>query len=446
MITIPSLFASIQELRHTPYALPLIVLFTTTILLIIAAFLFTPLYFALMFTVVFVGMSVGAIQAYARLAKTEIEARLGAQQLKAVTQDMYEGVVVYTPQFKIININPAAEKILNITEKDVLGKIITPQSAQQEELSLFTQVIYPSLAPTINNISEGGWPQVTEIGTQAPERRLRLTLNQLLDGKRVTGFVKIIQDKTHEQQLEESKTEFITNSAHQLRTPLTGINWAFESLRSALKENKELSDTAEQGYMLAQRGLRIINEMLDVAQIEGGTITYSADRIDINELVSEVLQEARPVAKSYNITIHSSLSTEHMYMNGDRERLRAALITLIDNAIKYNNEDGSVTITTSKQESLGNITIQDTGVGIPETEQKHLFEKFYRGEHAKKIDPNGSGLGLFIVKNIIERHKGKVWAESTPGRGSTFYLSLPLAESGNPPLKSSRPTGTKQEV
>ncbi|GAH28335.1 unnamed protein product, partial [marine sediment metagenome] len=286
--------------------------------ILIAGFLFVPIYLAALTAIIFIGIATAIIRSHLRLALLETEQQLSVQQLRTVIHDMYEGVVLYTPQFKILSINPAAEQVLHVKESEVVGHIISPQSVNNKKLKLLSQVVFPSLAPVVSHISESGWPQVTEINTESPSLRLVLTLNRLTNEKGVVrAFVKLIQDKTHEQEIEESKAEFITTSAHQLRTPLTAMGWAFENLRTSLKDSPELQEIAAQGLGLSKRGLKIINDMLDVIQIEGGKVTYNLQTIDITHLVGTVIQEARSIAEEYGITINFTPPTESMLVSAD---------------------------------------------------------------------------------------------------------------------------------
>lgn len=354
-----------------------------------------------------------------------------------IIEDMREGVVLYTPDFKIIKINPTAEKIFGLKKDEVVGKKISPELVKNKKFKPITQVIFPSLAPVVDQISSEGWPQQVEIKTEEPNLHLITSLNRVTDPQGKTlFFIKIIQDKTREEKILESKTEFITTSAHQLRTPLNAMSWAFESLYNSL-EKKELKEIAAQGMDLSERALKIINDLLDVIQIEEGQYGYYFKETGIVDLIEKVVEEARPVAKEYGITLKFEPSASEYNITIDPNRIGIVLSTLIDNAIRYNTENGSVNISIEKleKEPYLQINVSDTGIGIPPEEIGRIFEKFYRGSAASQAEPNGSGLGLYIVKNIVERHGGKVWVESTPGRGSTFHFTLPLNPSLIPKSK-----------
>ncbi len=337
-----------------------------------------------------------------------------------------EGVVIHSPDFKILSINPAAEKIFNLKSKEVIGKKITPALAKDERFKTFVQVIFPSLAPTMKQLSTADWPQVIDIETDSPKLNLLVTSDRIVNQQnKVTGFIKIINDHTREQNILESKSDFITTTAHQLRTPLNAINWALESLQTSVQE-PAARETIQQGLALSQRALKIINDLLDVAQLEGGKYNFTFSEIDLDNLIKTIVNDAQPIAKELGIKLNYSGYGRPATVYGDANRLGVAISALIDNALKYNTKDGAVNVELRQQSpDFVLVKISDTGVGIPIEEQKKIFSKFYRGESAKRIDPNSSGLGLYITKNIIERHGGKIWVESVPQRGTTFYFTIP---------------------
>lgn len=423
-----ALFKNIKRLWGTPRALPVAALFLLALTLIIVSLFFVPLYLGFLTVIVFAGMAAAGFYGVLRLAYLEEKHESSAQELQAVIKNMQEGVVVYTPQFKITDLNPAAENILKIKRPDIVGQTVTPASGLDEKLKTLTQIIYPSLAPSVTTISEVGWPQIVEITTEN-NLQLLTVLGQLVDeAGNITGFVKIIQDRTREKELIDSKTEFITTSAHQLRTPLTAMGWAFENLNKSLGDKPELQKISTEGLNLSARGLKIINDMLESIQIEEGRFGHEFKDTDLVELAKEVAEETRQATQEYGLRFSFSPPTKPYPVNADPRRLGAVFSILIDNAIKYNTEGGSVTLALEKTSDgrFAKVLVSDTGVGIPKDEAKHIFDKFYRGGRAAKLEPNGSGLGLFMAKNIVEKHGGVISVDSVENRGTTFHFTIPL--------------------
>lgn len=355
-------------------------------------------------------------------------------ELGALMRGVQEGVVFYTPEFEIIDINPAAETIFKIKARDVAGKVIEPRMASEPKFKQLVQVIFPSLASSVVQLSGNNeWPQRVQVTTEDPNARFFTSLSRVVgaDG-RVLGFFKSVRDETREQEILESKTEFINTAAHQLRTPLTAVNWALENIRkSAEGSSPEIEETANEALKTSERALKITNDLLDVAKIEEGRFGYELVDQGLFSFIEGVVSALDPVAKQYNISlVFSRPNFEEPMVRIDKERLGLALYNLIDNAIRYNTKDGSVEVWAEKtKDGFVRVSVRDSGAGIPKDEQEKIFKKFYRASNAAEIQPNGNGLGLFITRNIVKRHGGDIGFESELGRGTTFWFTLPLSSS-----------------
>lgn len=369
--------------------------------------------------------------------KKEKETTLNLENniLKALIAGLDDGVIGYDSNFKITAFNPAAERIFNLSAAEVLNQTITPATLKNKQLNQLTQVIFPSLAPAIVQISEPNiWPQITELALQNPDRVFRTILIRTVSQNQKAYFLKIVKDRTREKNILKSKSEFISVAAHQLRTPVTAINWVFENLTNIAKEKSlplETKDLIQQGQEVAQRSLKIINDLLDVAKIEEGRFGYNFEKTNLNQFIQDILINLKPLAEYYGVTLEFKPISQPNEAWIDVIKLNIALSNLIDNAIRYNVKNGRVEISIEKiiNQPYLKINIKDTGLGIPETEIDKLFTKFYRGSNVVRIEPNGSGLGLFITKNIIHQHGGEIGVESELNRGSTFYFTLPLDKS-----------------
>ena len=357
---------------------------------------------------------------------------LGEAQMQTIFETLEDGVITYSRDFRIESVNKAAEATLGIKREAVVGKIIKPNNKNTPELSALTQIIFPSLAPVVTQISESGWPQIAEMQIENPDLKLRTTLNRLTDAAgNPAVFVKIVRNKTRETEILESKREFLSVAAHQLRTPLNAIKWAFETLKTN-PENQ--TSIVEQGEALAARSLKIIDDLLNAARIEGGKFGYNYRNIELGGLLKQITDQAAPIAKSAGLRLTFTPPQGALQVEVDPDRLLMAISNIIDNAIHYNTKRGAITVyaETLQNQPYIRVTIQDTGIGISESEQRNLFKKFSRGERAKQIEPNGSGLGLFIARNIIKNHGGEIYVNSTENRGSTFSFTLPTDPSRIP--------------
>lgn len=352
------------------------------------------------------------------------------RKLSAIVENLRDGLIMYSPQFEILEFNPAAENIFSVKKDEVLGMVIEPKLNQIEKFKSLTQVIYPSLASSVSQLSEANvWPQIIEISIEEQNKNFYTVLNRITDENgKIICFLKIVKDETREQAILKSKNEFINTAAHQLRTPLTALNWALENiLKFSENSSPEIHEVATEAIKVSERTLKITNDLLDVAKIEEGKFGYSFKNIDVVVFVSGIIDAVIPFARqrSTHITF-SHPDINELYIAMDPDRLGLALFNLIDNAVKYTVEQGVVSILLEKNENLIKISIQDSGVGIPENEREKIFKKFYRATNAAQVEPNGNGLGLFITQNIIKRHGGDIGFESRAGRGTIFWFTLPI--------------------
>lgn len=371
-----------------------------------------------------------------RLTKSNIAKKSSSGRLESIITSLSDGVVVYDSEFKVLVFNHAAEGIFHIKKEQVIGKKFGPERAGDPTYRILTQTIFPSLAPAIVRRTEAGaYPQVIDISF--PDREIRVSTDRLLDEKnKAIGFVKVIQDRTREVELLKSKSEFITIAAHQLRTPLTAVNWIFEGFSKSEDLVPEDRELAGNGLTATRKLLKIVNDLLDVSKIEEGRFGYNFESVNLLDFISEVLINAQVVAKEYGIKLYFDKGTETSIMATiDSNRLGLAVSNLIDNSIRYNVKNGSVTIGIKRvpDKPYVEMSVKDTGIGIPPKDMSKVFSKFFRAENVVKHETEGSGLGLYITKNIINRHGGTIWAESVIDRGTTFFFTLPTDPKLIPP-------------
>ncbi len=356
----------------------------------------------------------------------------GSKFEEGVIRNLHDGVIVYDERFKVLLMNPAAERILGVSAKEALGKTFSLASPQTEATRLLLQVLFPSLSPRMTRISgEGAWPQVVDLSFDAPELELRITTTELRDERgAVKACARIIHDRTREVSLLRSKSEFITLASHQLRTPLTAIHWSFDMLaKEPLSETQK--NIVKTGQMATEQLLTTVDYLLDVAKMEEGRFfDYNFTKINLADFLEKLLGSAELVAQKYNVRVRFEVPKDGPYeVSVDIQKLGIAVSNLIDNAIRYNVPNGEVILTVERQspKKMALVTVRDTGVGMSPEVLERLFTKFFRADNGKKFRPDGSGLGLYIAKNILAAHGGEIWAQSELGKGSVFYFTLPLS-------------------
>lgn len=406
--------------------------------IVAAVFIFVaaqyPFYFGIALALLFFIIVGNLIGKFVRLAKLSSEEKFKTKERDVIIKFLEDGVVIYDPNFRVLTFNGAAEKIFGISAEEVLEKQFDPGMAKTPRYRVFVQTLFPSLAPAITPISETGkWPQVVDLSFENPRLELRVTLHQIKDeGDTLTGFVKLVHDTTREKGLLQAKTDFISVAAHQLRTPLTGLHWAIESILKLAENNPEIKSVTEEALTVAERALKITNDLLDVSKIEEGRFGYSFKPANLATFVDGITKETKSLASQYGITVEfAPPQMEIPEVLIDQTRLSGVLFNLIDNAIRYNTKNGRVLVSVAKEPDgrFARVSVADTGIGVSKDDVKNLFQKLYRGSNAAQVEPNGSGLGLYIAKNIVKRHGGAMGVESEINRGSTFWFTVPLDQS-----------------
>ncbi len=425
-------FKELKNYLRTPEFVSLFTILVLTVLVLGVNIAFAPGVLAVIMLLVFFGVGVVVINGYLRLAKLSAEAGLKTLEFRAATENLKDGIIIYDTDFKILNLNRAAEEILEVKAHDVIGKKITPQMIRHKEFKTLTQVLFPTLAPSLTELSPSSWPQIVRLELEDPPLLLHTTLNRLLNIKgEVIGFIKVIRDETREKEVMRAKNEFISVAAHQLRTPLTALAWSLENLSRNLSfsEKPELLETLKTSRGLTERMLKIVNDLLDAARIEEGKFGYKFEDIELVEFINRIITHIKPVAEEHDINITFNAPSQKYKVRADPNRLGIALTNLLDNAVRYNTKGGGVNLEleeTGDRKRFVRIKISDNGIGISQEDLGKIFKKFHRGSNASQVEPNGSGLGLYITKNIVKRHGGDIGVESQLRRGSTFWFTLPL--------------------
>jgi signal transduction histidine kinase len=364
------------------------------------------------------------------MGEKEVEVEFGTGEFERMVTDLHDGIIGYDNSFRITVFNPAAESIFRINGRDIIGKTVSPDMISNPQLKTLVQLIFPSLAPSvIKKSAPGAYPQVVDIDFTDPELYLTTSTNRVLDrtGK-IVGFFKIVRNRTREVGLLRDKSDFISVAAHQLRTPMTAIHWIFENLTEDSALSPSDKEVAMSGLAASIKMLKIVNDLLDVSRIEAGRFGYKFSQVDLSQFFSSMVGNANNLAKEFGVSIFFTPPVTPSVIHGDPQRLGMAFSNIIDNAIRYNVKNGQVVIDIKRvpDKPYIEITVKDTGIGMDRDDMNKLFTKFFRGANAIKEQSNGSGLGLFIAKNIISRHGGKISAESIVGRGSIFHILIPL--------------------
>ncbi len=259
-----------------------------------------------------------------------------------------------------------------------------------------------------------------------------------IDGQKLTGqegenlgAVIVYQDITERKEIDQMKNEFISTVSHELRTPLTSIRGALgliigEAMGPVPKEMHALLEIASNN---SERLVRLINDILDTEKIEAGKMVFRLARLDLSKLVERAVIDNKSYADKYNVSYRITETVPEAIVMADNDRIRQVLDNLLSNAAKFSKPNGIISVSIQLNTKSAIIAVADTGNGIPEEFQSHIFSKFYQADSSDVREKGGTGLGLSICKSIIEEHHGKIWFKSIPNMGTTFYIELPAHDS-----------------
>lgn len=364
--------------------------------------------------------------AFLNILEDKEEARLQAinerNKSLAIIKNFTDGLLVLDENNQIEIISPLVETFLGQKEEELLGKSIFEITSPKVDLKPLQDILKEDKEKGIKSI----FRQEIKLGENL---FLEVTVSHFKTGDK-KGSLIILHDISRDKLVEKMKTEFVSIAAHQLRTPLSAIKW---TLRMILDGDvgeitPEQRDLLEKTYQSNERMIALINDLLNVTRIEEGRFLYQLESTQLEDIVGQVVEGLKETASLKNIKIKVERPKELLPpVLVDKEKMGIAVQNLVDNAIKYTPAGGKVTITLEKKGNQAFFKITDSGVGIPQDQQDRIFSKFFRGSNVVRLETEGSGLGLYTTKNIIESHKGKIWFESKEGEGATFYFTLPFA-------------------
>jgi two-component system phosphate regulon sensor histidine kinase PhoR len=328
-------------------------------------------------------------------------------RLEAVLKSMDSGVIAIDKNYKVIIINPYAKDIFGIN-KDIIGQNLMDIIRDFE----------------LENIFKKNAEEYTEIKLIWPkERNLRIRTADIINDTELIGTVAVVQDITDIKRLENIRSQFVANVSHELKTPLTSIKGFAETLKiveDPEKRDKFLDIINDE----AERLTRLINDILTLSSIEQHRDSKN-EVIQVSEIVQDVNYLMKNVADSKNIKLITAIKKD-ITITGDRDRFKQMLINLVDNAIKYSENDDEVIIGTDIVNDNQIIWVEDTGVGMSEEHLGRIFERFYRIDKARSRAQGGTGLGLAIVKHIVLSLDGSIEVSSQIGKGTKFTVSIPF--------------------
>lgn len=354
-----------------------------------------------------------ALALAARISEIEAE----KVKLTAILNSMAEGVVAVDCKNQILMLNQAAETIFGVPKETAMARGLIEIARSTELNEMMKEAI------------EKQTLVAREIEFSLPERKA-LKANAVGVSRCEGGLcgILVLHDITELRRLENLRREFVANVSHELKTPITSIQGFIETLaEGALQEPERSREFLKMMQEDAERLTRLIDDLLELSKIESEEVPLRLDTLNLRQEIEQILTLFQPHLAKKNIAVENHVPHDaKSEVVADRDRLRQVLINLIDNAIKFSKEGGRITFTSESVGDQIHVSVEDTGVGIPEKAIPRIFERFFRVDKARSRELGGTGLGLAIVKHIVEAHGGKVACESQLGKGSKFSFTLPI--------------------
>jgi two-component system phosphate regulon sensor histidine kinase PhoR len=264
------------------------------------------------------------------------------------------------------------------------------------------------------------------VATLEANRILDVTIARLMLQDRTGGAVAVFHDITDLKRIEEMRKDFVANVSHELRTPLTSIKGYAETLCDEGMEDVPKAESFAQIILKhANRLSTLLQDLLSLTRLESESAPILRNEFDLRKVVDGAVLVVKPSAETKNLNIQTEAVPEKTMVWADRDQIGQALINLLDNAVKYTPERGSITVSVKDAGNEVHVTVADTGIGIPREHLNRIFERFYRVDKNRSRELGGTGLGLSIVKHIVQSHGGRVWVQTELEGGSAFSFSLP---------------------
>ena len=335
------------------------------------------------------------------------EAKRQQEEFSMITDNMEEGFLVIDSHTEVLSYNSSALRLLGAKDKDARQSVLALNRSEN-----FQKTVEKVLSGQ-HVISYQEFQGIT----------CQVAANPVFQDEKVTGAVILILDVTEKMKGEQMRREFTANVSHELKTPLTSISGFAEIINDGFVKPEDTKKFAGRIFKEAQRLITLVNDVIKISQLDEGKLPYEKEKVDLYEAAREIFLRIEDHAKAEGV--HLYLYGPHIKTNTVKTILDEIIYNLCDNGVKYNKKGGSLTVTISQEEERPVITVEDTGIGISEEDQKRIFERFYRVDksHSKAI--GGTGLGLSIVKHGSMFLGADMKVETTLGEGSKFILTLP---------------------
>jgi len=349
-------------------------------------------------------------------------------KITSIISNFIDPIIVMDKEGRINLLNPSAMEIFGFIDDD-LGK--TVDSGKNYSMENFKKIIKQDF--NVKDYEDLKSDDVNEeevlVKMKDQDLTYKVITEKVIDKRgEYIGTMKIFYNLTREKMIDNLKSEFISIAAHQLRTPLSAIKWSIKMILDGDvgRLNEEQQQLLFKGYQSNERIIHLVNDMLNVSRIEEGRFGYNFEKVDFLEIVKSEIESLEPIFKRKNIGFVVNKPKKAPLVYIDSEKMHLVMQNLFENAVKYTPDFGRIELTIVMGDKFLKVKVKDNGVGIPKDCQEKLFSKFFRADNVIRLQTEGSGLGLFIVKNIIKKHGGEITFDSKEGMGTEFVFTIPL--------------------
>jgi PAS domain S-box-containing protein len=349
-----------------------------------------------------------------------VAAEGGRRRLAAILASTTNGVLVTDQTDRVLLINPAMERALGIRGKDVAGRPVVDALSGIDKAGLLARRLSLGISAATGGAADG------KVELEANGRAFLAGISTVYSHEGQTmGRVAVLQDVTDIKELDRMKSDFIAGISHDLLSPLTYMH-NYTTMLPIVDDPALKQEYVEKILAGIERVTRLVNDQLELARIEAG-LNLQFDRVKVDDMLREIAMEYASPAKAAGVALVVDAAANLPPAVADPTLLRRAITNLVTNGLKHAADSGELKMRAEANGGELVISICDRGPGIAAADLAHLFEKFYRGQGMSTADrAKGSGLGLAIVKSVADHHNGRVWCESRPGEGSTFFLAIPI--------------------
>lgn len=362
---------------------------------------------------------------------------------EALLASIGDGVIAFDQDGKIILVNQAAERMLGWQSGQLMGKSLTEAwMVFDEKGNRIPETERPTAAALrgITTTATTTGPSYFYTRKDGAKFPVAITITPVVVENRIVGAVDVFRDITQEKEIDRAKTEFVSLASHQLKTPPTAVKLLIERILNGKvgllteKQKEYFSDIQSSN----QRMIDIINALLSVSRIEMGTFAIDSSDKNICALVKNILNELKFAINNKKMCLEQIFPKNSITVSIDESLFRMVMNNLIMNAVNYTQERGKIGVSCKQvtkgkhwggklfQENSFVVSVADNGCGIPRNQQAKLFTKFFRADNAREKHPDGTGLGLYIIKSILDNVGGSIWFASEENKGTTFYVAVPM--------------------